>query len=126
VELLSEAATQKLEEDVGVRLRLRGLDELKDENDFPWLVLHAYGNDEDGRRKLDELVGDDSALTLLRTCIAMSVDGHSLFNLQKAEHFFERPSLERRVEKLRGMDLAERDREILEMAGEAMAELPSA
>lgn len=125
VELLNDAATRELEEDVRVRLRLKGFDELKNEDDFPWLVLHAYGNDVDGRSKLDELADDDSALALLRTCIAMSVDGYSRFHLEKAERYFERSSLERRIEKLCTMDLPERDREILGMAKEAITE-PSA
>ena len=125
VELLNDAATRELEEDVRARLRLKGFDELKNEDDFPWLVLHAYGIDADGRCKLDELADDDSALALLRTCIAMSVDGFSRFHLEKAECYFERSSLERRIEKLCAMDLPERDREILGMAKEAITE-PSA
>jgi hypothetical protein len=52
----------------------------------------------------------------------MSMEGHSLFNLQKAERYFERAALQRRVDKLGGTNLTEADREILEMAKEAMAE----
>jgi len=122
VELVSEAVTRELEEDLRSRLQSRKLSELMAEDDFAWLVLHAFGNDAEGRRKLDELADEDAALALLRTCVAMSMEGHSLFNLQKAERYFERAALQRRVDELGGTNLTAADREILEMAKEAMAE----
>ena len=121
VELVSEAVTRELEEDLRSRLRNRELSALMAEDDFAWLVLHAFGNDAEGRRKLDEAANEDAALALLRTCVGMSMEGHPVFSLQKAEGYFERAALERRVDELGATTLTEADREILEMAKEAMA-----
>ncbi|MBS1894715.1 MAG: hypothetical protein JST59_25725 [Actinobacteria bacterium] len=125
-EFLSEAVTQELEEDLRARLRLWDLKDLMGEDEFAWLVVLAYGHDEEGRRRLDELADDACCLALLRSCVGFSIDGQSSFSVAKAEHLFERPVLSRRVARMGNGDLSENDRNLLGMAERALADLSQA
>ena len=121
-ELLSEASTQELEKDLRARFSLRDPNELMDESDSAWLIFLGFGNDEDGRRKLDELADNNCALALLRACVAFSLEqGDSVFSLNKAERLFERPVLVRRIKEMQEEELTANDRDILSLAEAALA-----